>query len=170
LVHPRPSTKILVRSQELVFAIAGGKTLANIRSQIKRNRQNDKRRLRNRDYRGTARSAVKKALASIAAGEESQATVAAAARALDKAARKGSIHHRNAGRRKSRLVKRLAALGLVSPAPSMDANAQATEPASAPKKAAAGKRKGSAGSKPKAKTTVAKKTTRKSAAKKTTKK
>jgi len=85
--------------------------LANIPSQIKRNRQNEKRRLRNRDSRGAARSAVRDALASMTAGQDSQAEVAKAISTLDKAARKGAIHHRNAGRRKSRLIKRLAALG-----------------------------------------------------------
>jgi small subunit ribosomal protein S20 len=85
--------------------------LANIQSQIKRNRQNEKRRLRNRDFRGAARSAVRDALAAIATGPESQAAVMAAVSALDKAAAKGAIHHRNAARRKGRLLKRLAALG-----------------------------------------------------------
>ena len=84
--------------------------MANIRSQIKRNRQNEKRRLRNRDTRGAARTAVKNAFQSIAAGEESKSAVASAITSLDKAARKGAIHPRNAARRKSRLVKRLAGI------------------------------------------------------------
>jgi len=86
--------------------------LANIQSQIKRNRQNEKRRLRNRDFRGAARSSVRDALAAMAAGTEGQAAVMAAVSALDKAAAKGAIHHRNAARRKGRLLKRLAALGM----------------------------------------------------------
>ena len=52
--------------------------MANIQSQIKRNRQNEKRRLRNRDTRGAARSAVRVAFTSLTAGEDSQASVAAA--------------------------------------------------------------------------------------------
>lgn len=84
--------------------------MANISSQIKRNRQNEKRRLRNRDFRGAARTAVKDALTSIATGQDSSATVMAAISALDKAAQKGAIHRRNAARRKGRLLKRLAAL------------------------------------------------------------
>jgi len=86
--------------------------LANIKSQIKRNRQNEKRRLRNRYYAGRARTFVKKARASIAAGDPEQAvqTTLAAVSALDKAAEKGVIHKNNAARRKSRLMKRLAAL------------------------------------------------------------
>lgn len=86
--------------------------MANIQSQIKRNRQNEKRRLRNRDFRGAARTAVKDAFAAMAPDQDPSAAVTAAIRALDKAARKGAIHQRNAARRKSRLLKRLAAMGL----------------------------------------------------------
>jgi small subunit ribosomal protein S20 len=90
-------------------------TLANIKSQIKRNKQNEKRRLRNRVYRGSARVAVRDARAELASGnnsEDSKAAVAvlAAISALDKAAEKGVIHKNNAARRKGRLMKRLAAL------------------------------------------------------------
>ena len=85
--------------------------MANIKSQIKRNRQNEKRRLRNRDYRGAARTAVKDARASFESGENTPAAVMAAISALDKAAQRGAVHPRNASRRKGRLMKRLAALG-----------------------------------------------------------
>lgn len=81
--------------------------MANIKSQIKRNRQNEKRRLRNRIFRGAARTAVKNARAAVATGGESQAAVLAAIRVLDKAAGKGVLHARNAARRKSRLMKAL---------------------------------------------------------------
>jgi small subunit ribosomal protein S20 len=84
--------------------------LANIKSQIKRNRQNEKRRLRNRSFRGAARVAVRDARASIEAGKPDQATVLEAISRLDKAAEKGVIHKNNAARRKSRLMKALAAL------------------------------------------------------------
>ncbi len=84
--------------------------MANIKSQIKRNRQNEKRRLRNRDFRGAARAAVKDARISLEGSEDSTASVVAAISALDMAAQKGAIHARNAARRKSRLMKRLAAL------------------------------------------------------------
>ena len=86
--------------------------MANIKSQIKRNRQNEKRRLRNRDARGAARSAVKDARTSLEVGQDSAASVTVAISALDIAARKGAIHPRNAARRKGRLMKHLAALGL----------------------------------------------------------
>ena len=83
--------------------------MANIKSQIKRNRQNDKKRLRNRVYRGEARIAVRTARTSIEDGvPESKEAVKQAISVLDKAAEQGVIHKNNAARRKSRLVKALA--------------------------------------------------------------
>ncbi len=85
-------------------------TLANIKSAIKRNRQNEKRRVQNRIYRGAARTYVRKAHVSIEIDDietARQATLQAVS-ALDKAAEKGTIHKNNAARRKSRLMKRLA--------------------------------------------------------------
>ncbi len=86
--------------------------MANIKSQIKRNKQNESRRLRNRFFLGNARKAVGKAVVTLDAGEsaESREAVLLAVRALDKAAEKGVIHKNNAARRKSRLMKRLASL------------------------------------------------------------
>jgi small subunit ribosomal protein S20 len=86
--------------------------LANIKSQIKRNRQNEKRRLRNRVYAGRARTFVKKARLAIQEGSAEEARLATlqAVSALDKAAEKGIIHKNNAARRKSRLMKRMAAM------------------------------------------------------------
>ena len=83
--------------------------MANIKSQIKRNRQNNKRRLRNRVDRGAARTAVKDARVAIDASvPESKAALMQAISLLDKAAEKGVIHKNNAARRKSRLVKAFA--------------------------------------------------------------
>ena len=83
--------------------------MANIKSQIKRNKQNDKRRLRNRVYRGTARIAVKNARAAFeTSAPESNTALISAISALDKAAEQGVIHRNNAARRKSRLVKAFA--------------------------------------------------------------
>jgi small subunit ribosomal protein S20 len=85
------------------------KTLANIKSQIKRNRQNEKRRINNRNVRGAARTAVNQARAAFT--EESPETKEAVMKAistLDKAAEKGVIHKNNAARRKGRLMKKLA--------------------------------------------------------------
>jgi small subunit ribosomal protein S20 len=86
--------------------------LANIKSAIKRIKQNEKRRQRNRVYAGAARTFVRKARASIESGEMEEARRATlkAISALDKAAEKGIVHKNNAARRKSRLMKRLAAL------------------------------------------------------------
>lgn len=83
--------------------------MANIQSQIKRNKQNEKRRLRNRLTRGSARTAVNKARTAFDANSpESKEAVLLAISELDKAANKGVIHKNNAARRKSRLMKKLA--------------------------------------------------------------
>jgi small subunit ribosomal protein S20 len=86
--------------------------LANIKSAIKRNKQNEKRRLRNRVYRGRARTFVQRARVLMLAEEKEQAeqTVKQAVQALDIAAAKGIIHKNNAARRKSRLMKQLSSL------------------------------------------------------------
>lgn len=86
--------------------------MANIKSAIKRNKQNEKRRVRNRVVRGRARTFVKKALAGIEEGnvEEARSATLVAIKSLDKAAQKGVIHKNNAARRKSRLMQRLNAL------------------------------------------------------------
>jgi small subunit ribosomal protein S20 len=85
--------------------------LANITSQIKRNKQNEKRRIRNRVARGSARTAVKKAQVQLESGqsEETRKSVLEAISVLDRAAQKGIIHKNNAARRKSKLMKSLAA-------------------------------------------------------------
>jgi small subunit ribosomal protein S20 len=89
--------------------------VANIKSQIKRNRQNDKKRLRNRVYRGTARIAVRTARAEIEEGTpESKVALMQAISDLDRAATHGVIHRNNAARRKSRLMKAFAKM---EPAP-----------------------------------------------------
>ena len=87
--------------------------MANIKSQIKRNRQNLKKRARNRIFRGTARTSVKNAREVIETGKAKAATtaVAEAISVLDHTAQKGVIHKNNAARRKSRLMKQLAKLG-----------------------------------------------------------
>lgn len=136
--------------------------MANIKSQIKRNRQNEKRRLRNRDFRGAARTAVKAAHASLEAGQESSASVMAAISALDKAAQKGAVHPRNASRRKGRLMKRLAHLGPMAAGSAARPAAPAAEmeqpkPKAAKKTAAKSAAKKTAEKKPAAKKAAAKK-------------
>jgi small subunit ribosomal protein S20 len=92
--------------------MVGGTNLANIKSQIKENRQIEKHRVRNRVVRTSTRTYVKKALAQVAEGASPETTEAVkiALSALDRAAQKGIIHPNNAARRKSRLMKRLNAL------------------------------------------------------------
>jgi len=72
----------------------------------------EKRRIRNRVHRGRARTEVKKARIALASGDVSLSAdaVREAIRSLDHAATKGVIHKNNASRRKSRLMKHLAAL------------------------------------------------------------
>ena len=83
--------------------------MANIKQQKKRNRQNEARRLRNRAVRGVTRSALKNARLAIVEGAENRdELVAAAVKALDKAAQKGVIHKNNVARHKSRLMHKLA--------------------------------------------------------------
>jgi small subunit ribosomal protein S20 len=79
--------------------------MANIRSQMKRNRQNEKRRMRNRAVRSEVRTRTKAALADGASDE----AVREAMKTIDTAAAKGVIHRNEASRRKSRLQKRVNA-------------------------------------------------------------
>ncbi|CAG0973375.1 partial 30S ribosomal protein S20, partial [Anaerolineae bacterium] len=85
--------------------------MANHKSALKRQRQNDKRRLYNRSWRSRARTFVKKARTAIGETSSENAVEATreAIRELDKAATKGVIHKRNAARRKSRLMRQLNA-------------------------------------------------------------
>jgi len=84
--------------------------VANIQSQIKRNKQNEKRHIRNKAVRSELKTRVKTAVDAGAAGaEDTEELVRLAIKRLDKAASKGIIHKNQAARRKSRLVKRLAA-------------------------------------------------------------
>ncbi len=80
--------------------------MANTRSAIKRIRQNEKRRVRNRTIRSQVRTAVKTARA--AGGDALRTAVAEAIRALDKAVTKGVVHRNTAARKKSALARRLA--------------------------------------------------------------
>ncbi|MFN8376084.1 MAG: 30S ribosomal protein S20 [Anaerolineae bacterium] len=86
--------------------------MANHKSAIKRIRQTIKRQAHNRIYRGRARTFVKKARLALAKGTAQNAAEAVrlAVQDLDRAASRGVIHPNNAARRKSRLMKQLAAL------------------------------------------------------------
>ena len=87
--------------------------MANIKSQIKRNRQNEAAHERNKGVRSSLKTSTKKVHASVAAGDLETAATSAreAGRDLDKAASKGVIHKRTAARRKSRLARELNRAG-----------------------------------------------------------
>ena len=82
--------------------------MANIKSQIKRNRQNEKRHARNKAVRSELKTRVKRAITVAQQGEENATEAAkAAVKRLDKAAAKRIIHKNAAARRKSRLQRRI---------------------------------------------------------------
>ena len=85
--------------------------MANIKSQIKRNRQNEKLRLRNRTVRSEINTRSKAALAAVEHDDEAGAEeLRQAIKRIDKAAAKGVIHKNTAARRKSRLVREIESL------------------------------------------------------------
>jgi small subunit ribosomal protein S20 len=81
--------------------------MANIKSQIKRNRQNEKAHERNKAVRSALKTATKKVSTAVAEGDADAATQRAleASRAGDTAAAKGIVHKRTAARHKSRITK-----------------------------------------------------------------
>lgn len=83
-----------------------GQAMANIKSQIKRNRQNEKRRVRNRAIRSEINSRVKNTLVSAESDEASEEELRLALKKIDKAAAKNILHKNTAARKKSRLVRR----------------------------------------------------------------
>ncbi|MDR8410416.1 30S ribosomal protein S20 [Nonomuraea sp. 3-1Str] len=86
--------------------------MANIKSQIKRNKQNEKARLRNKAVKSSLKTAVRKFREAAEQGDLEQAAAAQriAARQLDKAVSKGVIHKNQAANRKSAIAKQAAAL------------------------------------------------------------
>ena len=85
--------------------------MANTLSAKKRIRQNEKRRQRNQAVRTRTRTYTKRARQAISEGDipAAEEAVKAASSQLDRAVSKGVIHENNAARRKSRLMKQLAA-------------------------------------------------------------
>jgi small subunit ribosomal protein S20 len=86
--------------------------VANIKSQIKRNRQNEKARLRNKHVKSSLKTAVRKFREAAEQGDLEQAVTLqrVASRELDKAASKGVIHKNQAANRKSAIAKQASAL------------------------------------------------------------
>ncbi len=83
--------------------------MANIKSQIKRNRQNEERRVRNKGVRSEMKTRTKTALAAVGTDDE-EAALRLAIKRIDKSASRGVIHKNQAANRKSRLMKRVNAL------------------------------------------------------------
>lgn len=86
--------------------------MANIKSQIKRNRTNEKARLRNKSVKSELKTHVRRVREAVAAGDRDAAEAAlhTASRKLDKAASKGVIHKNQAANRKSAIASAAAAL------------------------------------------------------------
>jgi small subunit ribosomal protein S20 len=86
--------------------------VANIKSQIKRNKQNEKARLRNKAVKSSLRTSVRKFREAAQASDVDAATAAmrTACRQLDRAVSKGVIHKNQAANRKSALAKRASQL------------------------------------------------------------
>ena len=85
--------------------------MANIKSQIKRNKQNEKRRVRNKAVRSELKTRTKVVTtAAEQGGENVEELTREALKNIDKAASKGVIHKNQAARRKSRLLKQISKL------------------------------------------------------------
>jgi small subunit ribosomal protein S20 len=86
--------------------------MANIKSQIKRIKTNEKARLRNKAVKSSLKTQVRKFREAAATGdrETAAAQLLVASKALDKAASKGVIHKNQAANRKSAIAKQLASL------------------------------------------------------------
>jgi small subunit ribosomal protein S20 len=86
--------------------------VANIKSQLKRIKTNEKARLRNKSVKSSLKTAVRRFREAAEAGDREQADVALryAARQLDKAASKGVIHPNQAANKKSAMAQRANAI------------------------------------------------------------
>jgi small subunit ribosomal protein S20 len=85
-----------------------GIRVANIKSQIKRNKQNEKARMRNKAVKSELKTSVRKFREAADSGDVEAATLAmrAASVKLDKAVSKGVIHKNQAANRKSAIARR----------------------------------------------------------------
>jgi len=86
--------------------------VANIKSQIKRNKTNERARQRNVAVKSALKTAVRRVRTAATSGdaEAAAAALATASKALDKAASKGVIHKNQAANRKSGLAKQVAGI------------------------------------------------------------
>jgi small subunit ribosomal protein S20 len=83
--------------------------MANIKSQEKRNRQNEKRRLRNKSIVSDLKTSIRKVHEAAAAGEPTDDLFRTAQKKIDTAAAKGVLHPKTAARKKSRLASSVKA-------------------------------------------------------------
>lgn len=79
--------------------------MANIKSQIKRNRQNAVREARNKSAKSELRTRVKAVRTAVVGNEDAIEALRIAQKEIDQAVSKGRVHPRTAARRKSRLAK-----------------------------------------------------------------
>ncbi|KAA9269326.1 30S ribosomal protein S20 [Corynebacterium amycolatum] len=81
--------------------------MANIKSQIKRNKTNEKARLRNQAIRSAVRTEIRKFKAAVETGDKAaaEAQLRVASRKLDKAVTKGVFHRNTAANKKSGMAK-----------------------------------------------------------------
>ena len=104
--------------------------MAHSKSALKRWRQNEAHRARNKSVRTAARGAVKKAHTAIAAGDsEAEAAIREATSILDRAAKSNVVHKNAAARHKSRLMRQLNAASTSTAAPKAAAATRARKPA-----------------------------------------
>jgi small subunit ribosomal protein S20 len=86
--------------------------VANIKSQIKRNKTNEKARVRNKAVKSELKTAIRRTREAVASGDAEKAAEAArlASKKLDKAVSKGVIHKNQAANKKSAIAQSVAAL------------------------------------------------------------
>jgi small subunit ribosomal protein S20 len=83
--------------------------MANIKSQMKRNRQNAVRNARNKAVKSELRTRAKRVVAAVESGEAADEHYRLAQKRIDMAVARGQLHPRTGARRKSRLARRLTA-------------------------------------------------------------
>ena len=82
--------------------------MANIKSQIKRNRQNEKRRVRNKAVRSEMKTRINQTIAATEDdGADAEAALRIAQKRIDQAVSKGVLHKNTAARRKARLAQKV---------------------------------------------------------------
>jgi small subunit ribosomal protein S20 len=86
--------------------------VANIKSQIKRNKQNDRAHERNKSVKSNLKTAIRRFREAVDAGDndEARSLAAVASKKLDKAASAGVIHKNQAANKKSAIARRSASL------------------------------------------------------------